>query len=56
MNAISAHGLAVEYSRWFKPPLRAVDGLDFEVGQGALKGIARFPDDPVFKHSLSGQK
>ncbi len=39
MDAICVEGLVVEYRRWFKPPLRAVDGLSFCVREGEIVGF-----------------
>ena len=38
MNAISVEGLVVEYRKWPKPPIRAVDGLSFNVAPGQVVG------------------
>ncbi|MFN3689797.1 MAG: ABC transporter ATP-binding protein, partial [Fimbriimonadales bacterium] len=39
MRAIEVHNLVVAYRRWFKPPLRAVDHLSFEVREGEIVGF-----------------
>ncbi len=39
MDAIVVDGLVVEYRRWFKPPLRAVDHLRFHVREGEIVGF-----------------
>ncbi|MDW8107792.1 MAG: ABC transporter ATP-binding protein [Armatimonadota bacterium] len=39
MHPIVVRELVVEYRRWFKPPVRAVDGLSFEVRAGEIVGF-----------------
>ena len=39
MNAITVEGLVVEYRKWPKPPIRAVDGLSFSVSPGEVVGF-----------------
>lgn len=39
MHPIEVRNLVVAYRRWFKPPLRAVDGLSFEVRAGEIVGF-----------------
>ncbi|MCS7273409.1 MAG: ABC transporter ATP-binding protein [Fimbriimonadales bacterium] len=39
MHPIVVRELVVEYRRWFKPPVRAVDGLSFEVCAGEIVGF-----------------
>ncbi len=39
MDAITVEGLVVEYRKWLKPPIRAVDGLSFTVAPGEVVGF-----------------
>lgn len=39
MAVLEVHALVIEYRRVFRPPLRAVDQLSFQVNEGEIVGF-----------------